>query len=501
MPLNRLERAAITVSIDIFGSFSALFQKSSAVKTYVADQLSDWQANTAATIETEFPFSSHAQKLSDWAPLLGSSEISRTNLEQAVDDFTAFCHSAKHPANQSFWKRLVGFVETNGDQSTQTKDELSVSGRLLLAEWQKIMDQARSEWEFKTIEILRNKLMEHLKTVLDRLELLRSQVEALGLDPGLLLDLSKGNLSAKDIEHFQRWATYLEKDEGAQALCELLGKVRQIELSEKIERVRVNQTRQVHLPDINSREEIIGIRLGRDLEHVLPSEKALLADEETEVLFDLKFVESRLMCFDMQGIQAVQETIEIEQESQIEEEEKQGPMVICVDTSGSMRGMPETIAKAVALFISAKAREQKRPCYLINFSTGIQTLELSDDMGMVALIDFLKMSFHGGTDVAPALQHALEVMERDEYQKSDLLIISDFIMFGLPEDMLEAIDTQRTQGNRFYSLVVGSSYMSNRLGTLFDHEWVYDPATSRIKELIGFQERMLRDRSPSQSNQ
>ena len=117
-------------------------------------------------------------------------------------------------------------------------------------------------------------------------------------------------------------------------------------------------------------------------------------------------------------------------------------------------------------------------------------------MGMASLMDFLKMSFHGGTDVAPAMEHALEVMERDEYEKADLLIISDFIMADLPESMLESISSQRSKGNRFYSLVVGCSFLSNRLETLFDHEWVYDPHSSRIMELVGFQSRLFVDRQP-----
>ena len=99
------------------------------------------------------------------------------------------------------------------------------------------------------------------------------------------------------------------------ALCDLLGKIRQIELSEKIERVKVNHVLDLCLPDINSREEIVGIRLGRDLEHVLPSEKALLADDETALLFDLKFVESRLMSFDMAGMQTQHLHVEREEEA------------------------------------------------------------------------------------------------------------------------------------------------------------------------------------------
>ncbi|BEH13916.1 VWA domain-containing protein [Marinobacter shengliensis] len=491
MPIKSLEQAAIAANKDIFHKFPSLLQNSHSVSNYVAEQLSEWEASSARKLGTEFPLSSHARKISGWAPILESRDLTRATLEKAVDDFTSFCLAANHPSNHSFWKRLVSAEETKGKRSTRKNDDLSVSGRLLLSEWQKIMDHIRSEWELSTIEMLRAKLLEDLSLILERMDLLRGHLEELGFDPGLLLDLSKGYLTTQDIEQFHRWAEYLKEDESVKSLCELLGKMRQIELSEKIEKVRVNQTRQVHLPDINSREEIIGIKLGRDLEHVLPSEKALLADEDTAILFDLKFVESRLMCFDMQGIQSVQETIEVEEERQVEEADKQGPMVICVDTSGSMNGTPETVAKAVTLFISTKAREQRRPCYLINFSTGIETLELSDDMGIASLIDFLKMSFHGGTDVSPALQHALEVMEHDKYQKADMLIISDFIMASLPEDMLSDINKQREHGNRFYSLVVGSSFLSTRLETLFDHEWVFEPHSSRIQELVSFKGRVL----------
>lgn len=495
MPIILLEHAAIAANQEIFRKFPSLLQDSHSVSNYVAEQLSEWEASSARKLGTEFPLSSHARKISEWTPILESRDLTRATLKKAVDDFTAFCLAAKHPSNDSFWKRLVSVEKANDTPSTRKNDDLSVSGRLLLSEWQKIMDQVRSEWELKTVEMLRAKFLEELSLILERMELISRHLEAMGFDPGLLLDFSRGDLTIQDIDYFQRWARYLEEDESVKSLCELLGKMQQIELSEKIEKVRVNQTRHVHLPDINSREEIIGIRLGRDLEHVLPSEKALLADEDTAILFDLKFVESRLMCFDMQGIQTLQETIEVEEEHQVEEEETQGPMVICVDTSGSMSGMPETIAKAVTLSISTKAREQKRPCYLINFSTGIKTLELSDDMGVASLIDFLKMSFHGGTDVAPALQHALEIMERDRYQKADLLIISDFIMASLPEDVLLDIDKQRGHGNRFYSLVVGSSFLGTRLRSLFDHEWVFEPNSSRIQELVGFQNRMERRQS------
>lgn len=365
-----------------------------------------------------------------------------------------------------------------------------MSARLLLDEWQKVLDKARVEWELERISTLRRQLMADLEAFLQLLQQLHQQLEMLGLDPGVLLDLSKGNLSTQEIQRFQRWAEYLANDPGVRSLCDLLGKLRQLELSERIERTQVRYTLDVELPDINSREEIIGIRLGRDIEHVLPSELALLATPETAILFDLKYVESRLMCFDMQGIQRMQQHHEREELRSVEEAAKQGPMVICVDTSGSMSGTPETVAKAVALFIAGKARQQKRACYLINFSTGIETLNLGDDLGMEALIRFLGMSFHGGTDAVPALNHALSVMQRETYQRADLLMISDFIMSGLPGQICKQIELQRNNGNRFYSLVVGDCFMNQRLASLFDHEWVYDPRSSQIRELIGFQQKL-----------
>ncbi len=357
----------------------------------------------------------------------------------------------------------------------------------MLAEWRKLLDGARAEWELREIALRRAALMEQLGRMLQLLCELHDKLHELGWDTGILLDLSQGDLTPQDIERFKRWAAYLAEDEGIRALCDLLGKMRRIDLSETIERVKSVSLASMYAPDANSREEIVGIRLGNDIEHVLPSELVLLADPETALLFDMKYVESSLMCFDMEGLQRIQCPIETEEDRCVKEREKQGPMVICIDTSGSMNGLPETIAKAAALYLAAKSREQYRPCYLINFSTSIETLDLSAEVGAEALFRFLRMSFHGGTDVALALEHALDKMEEDAYRNADLLIVSDFIMSDLPERSRARIESRRLHGNRFHSLVVGDCYMTQGLKNLFDNEWIYDPSYARIHELVSFQ--------------
>lgn len=45
-----------------------------------------------------------------------------------------------------------------------------------------------------------------------------------------------------------------------------------------------------------------------------------------------------------------------------------GPIILCLDTSGSMRGARETVAKALALECLRGAHRQRRACYLYAFS-------------------------------------------------------------------------------------------------------------------------------------
>lgn len=463
-----------------------------AVNVHVQQRAEEWVLRTQLELSAENPFDLHELHWKTWS----------TKFEQGtdlVDEYLAatacygdLCQVTGQPFDPAFWNKYVSREKAQPNRgeerlSNDSPSKLLTAAGLLSIKWREEIDRARSEWELKEIARRRDALREELEALLVLMQTLADQLEDLGLEPGILLDLSKGRLTSQDIEQFKRWAQYLASDAGVKALCDVLGKLRQIELSERVEQVMAVHTQEVWQPDPNSREEITGVRLGRDLEHALPSELALLADPETSILFDMKYIESRLMCFDMRGMQQVGEQHERLVQQSVSEMDKLGPMVICLDTSGSMQGMPEIIAKAVALYMATKAYGQKRACYLINFSTDIETSDLSLAGGMESLIRFLQMSFHGGTDIAPALKHAVETMRCEEYTKADLLVISDFVMGSLPQSIHAAIEEQRINGNRFHSLVIDSSFHAQGMATLFDQEWIYDPNRSRITELVDFQ--------------
>ena len=84
-------------------------------------------------------------------------------------------------------------------------------------------------------------------------------------------------------------------------------------------------------------------------------------------------------------------------------------------------------------------------------------------------------------------------MKEKSYQKADVLVLSDFVMGALPRDILEAIDIQREKGNSFNSLVIGNCFINEYTRTYFDQEWVFDPYTSLIHELLTFRKSMLRE--------
>ena len=396
-----------------------------------------------------------------------------------------FAKDAKIPFDKSFWhEQLLVNKGENKDQKISTE--------LLISDWQKKLDEAQMDWELNQLAQLRLKFLAQIEEWLNNLSLLQQSLDGLGLDAGIWLDLSSGELKPSDLEQMKRWATYLSQDKGAKAICELLGKAKQVAKSEKLEVIKKSIDIKIPYSDSSSKEEIIGLKFGRDIEQILPSELALLSDPDTEVLFDLKFIESRLLCFDMQGTAYYDEEKEIEETISELEEDKLGPMILCVDTSGSMQGHPEHLAKAMALYLATQAKSENRDCYLINFSTSIESYEFTAKSGLSKLIKFLQQSFHGGTDVAPALRHALSMMQDESYKKADVLIISDFIMGNLPSDILKDIEEQRVTDNKFNSLVIGNCFMSKNMRTHFDHEWIYNPHTSNIQELIKFKDSISR---------
>ena len=170
-----------------------------------------------------------------------------------------------------------------------------------------------------------------------------------------------------------------------------------------------------------SQNEVFGIHKSNDITRLLPSELVLFENEELENLFYAKMYENSLLTYEISG--------EDKKEKDKEEiEYKKGPVIACVDTSGSMRGNPIKKARALLLAISKILQTEKRKMYVILFGSAGQILEfkMENEKEIADLLKFLNQEFNGGTDFNTPLKRAIKIIENEKnYEKSDILFVTD----------------------------------------------------------------------------
>lgn len=515
MEFADIKRSATRLQKEITAEFEVLSEES--IKEELEERIGDWTRQTKYALIKENPYG-------DLETPLEKAESTKTaNLQQIknyLKNIEALAQKANTPFDVDFYNKEIDRLEkrqatidalekksksapkkrpprkTQTQAKTQAKTQTKTSTekkqwqkdvntlqKLLVEKWRKFFDKIVSEWEIKKLDELRAAFKKRLRDWLKLLQELKNTCDELSMETGFLWDLSKGNLKNTDAALLKKWVDYIKNSKGVKELCNLMGRIKRHEKTTRQAEIQKTTYIKQTIKDTSSKEEIVGLTFGRDLENVLPVEMALLADADTSVLFDMKFVENRLMCFKKEGWQSTYQKNQETQKITIAIDQPKGPIIVCVDTSGSMQGTPENIAKALTLVLTSQAVSQKRDCLLINFSTGIETMELTKGMGFKKLLDFLQKSFGGGTDVAPAFEYALKKMTDEKFEKADLLVVSDFMMGELDKNIKDEIKMMKAKKNRFFSLCVGSNSAIGNLENIFDGEWIYNPRDMNIAVL------------------
>ncbi|MDO9478008.1 MAG: hypothetical protein Q7L07_14960, partial [Pseudohongiella sp.] len=238
MPSLDLISAAQSINDSITEKYSVA-KANDKIAALIEEEIRVWRSNVRGEIRRNFPFWEEESKLSAWRekiPFEGLNE----QLPAFLDDYSRFCSLIGHPFNKHFWgKELQQILQPKKSNKTVNKNS-AVTCMLLLNEWQKTLDQTRSEWELRLIEEQRLALLKKLEQLLDLLQELDEQLQLLGLDTGLLIDFSAGRLNDQDISQLKRLMTYMAQDPGVRQLCNLLGKMRQFEASARLEKATVS---------------------------------------------------------------------------------------------------------------------------------------------------------------------------------------------------------------------------------------------------------------------
>jgi len=141
----------------------------------------------------------------------------------------------------------------------------------------------------------------------------------------------------------------------------------------------------------------------------------LLGDEYTELTFFKKYLERSLIQYKLEEAP----------------EKTRGPIVICLDSSGSMRGAPEIWSKAIFLAVASIAKKQKRDLQVIHFGGEVKRIYnfidgVFDPLKVIECAEYF--AHDGGTNFDDPLDVAFTIIKQHKNMKeADILFITDGI--------------------------------------------------------------------------
>ncbi len=237
-------------------------------------------------------------------------------------------------------------------------------------------------------------------------------------------------------------ASTLEHNEKLKKISRLAGRI--VNLSDGMRSKRV----------LDAPAEIHDVKLGNDITRLVPSELINLAIPELEDSFHQRYLDSTLQQYEIQG----------------EGRAGKGPIVMCIDASGSMsdggyygyrdhEGVSAMYwANACFLAVAEMARRENRHLHVCWFDQCVFNdahVDPSKD-NFKTLTKYASTDPRGGTNFSAALDFALNVIEKEhQFGKADIIFVTDGLCH-VDEDYVERFNKQRKERdiNVFLALIL-----------------------------------------------
>lgn len=289
-------------------------------------------------------------------------------------------------------------------------------------------------------------------------------------DLGALLgrgfDLSRGLLRQHGWLEVLKLRALLEKLPQLREIIQQLGRLQRAESGESVAETLLVPVRRVAEERRSVRTplaptETRGVERSDDLARMLPAEAALLSHPMLRLVWHARRAERALLCYQVEGLTVERVQIETEQLEAVEGKRprpQRGPIVAVIDTSGSMHGLPERVAKAVVLEALRTAHAERRRCFVYAYSGPNQLIEheLSlTEAGISALMGFLTHTFGGGTDIE-AMNTVVERLRQPDWEKADVVLVTDG-EWRAGSKVVAAVAAAKTKGTRFHGVQVGAA--------------------------------------------
>lgn len=221
---------------------------------------------------------------------------------------------------------------------------------------------------------------------------------------------------------------------------------------------------------------VVGVTSGRHLSMMLPSERAMMRSPHFKQRQIMKLVQGQMPQYQMEG----------------KESQGRGPMIVLLDTSGSMDGEPLLWGAAVTISCATIAAKAKRPFTVVTFNRGIGAVLRLDKKGDLLEVDHYNnmptsmnvvgggiaemvlriASFNagGGTSFHKPVEFALNLEEGVTKERADLVIVTDggASETNLSEELLGRLSLAKESGLRMYGLTVNGGSLSKAVHMLCD---------------------------------
>lgn len=244
---------------------------------------------------------------------------------------------------------------------------------------------------------------------------------------------------------------------------------------------------------------VLGLAGGSAIPLALPSELALLATPETEDLFAQKLADQGVLGLRSEHRERRAVSTSVQRWRRVAAPTRLGPLVLCLDTSGSMDGTPETVASALILGLARAALPLRRPLSILAVRGGLREVAITPDAdeapvapveptdsrfaaGSPSRIDqraiedlaaFLAAPTTAGADVSPALAEALSRIGELDGVVADLVVVSDMRIPRLSPNHQRELDRLHRAGVvSSHAVTIGDAPMHDPLHT-FDYHWHY----------------------------
>lgn len=165
-------------------------------------------------------------------------------------------------------------------------------------------------------------------------------------------------------------------------------------------------------------QEVTDITIGRDVAKALPCELVLAANPVTAPIFYERFASGKLLQYEYDA----------------KEKLGGGPIIICLDGSGSMEGAREAWSKAIIMAYMSVAQKEKRDVMVYEFAQSgrfrIFTFpyrSAPNEVKRSEVFELVETMIDGGTDLEDPLMWAAEQIQpaSARWERADIVMITD----------------------------------------------------------------------------